>query len=81
MSNTFSDTLRDVTLRIEVGSAVTSDLAVENLDLSTIELSQAVRRSVIARRAGGPRRSPNFLSMTEVRFPPAVVSMPASRAA
>ncbi len=48
---TFVQTLRDETLRIEVGAPAVSGLAVENLELSTPAVSQAVRRSVIERRA------------------------------
>ena len=65
----FIGTLRDETLRIEVGAAVAADLAVENLDLSTLTLAQAVRASVIVRRADPPRCSRNELSMWEVRLP------------
>ncbi|HTC80067.1 MAG TPA: hypothetical protein VK848_00865 [Acidimicrobiia bacterium] len=75
MSNAYLDTLRDEALRIEVGPAAVSDLAVENLELSTPTLSGSVRRSVVARRAAaapattGLRR--NRLAMQEVRLPPA----------
>src|SRR5438067_3816552 len=51
MATTFAQTLRDETLRLEVGAPAVSDLAVENLDLSTASLTRAVRRSVIERRA------------------------------
>lgn len=73
MSNGFLDTLRDETLRIEVGPAASSDLAVENLDLSTATLSRTVRQSVIARRAERPVTtglSHNRLMMHEVILPP-----------
>lgn len=51
MRPTFLQTLRDETLRTELGSAVLADLAVENLELTTPARSQAVRRSIIERRA------------------------------
>ncbi len=51
MQKTFLRTVGDETLRIELGSAVLSDLAVENLELSTPARTRAVRRSVIQRRA------------------------------
>jgi len=73
--------VEDETLRIEVGSAATSDLAVENIELSTEEISRAVRRSVIARRAGITGLSTNRLRMGEVRLPDAVVSAREPRAA
>ncbi len=60
MSNTFITTLRDETLRIEVGSTAASDLAVENIELSTPDLSQAVRASVIVRRAASFDRAMTF---------------------
>ena len=74
MATTFAQTLRDETLRLEVGSPVLSDLAVENLELSTATLSRAVRRSVIERRAAGPvvrMPGPNRLEMSEVVLPDA----------
>lgn len=49
--STFLQTLRDETLRAELGADVLRDLAVENLELSTTDLSQAARRSTIERRA------------------------------
>ena len=73
MSNGFLDTLRDETLRIEVGSAASSDLAGENLDLSTATLSRTVREAVIVRRAERPVTtglSHNRLLMHEVMLPP-----------
>jgi hypothetical protein len=48
---TFLQVVRDETLRLELGSGVLSDLAVENLDLSTPARSLAVRQTVIERRA------------------------------
>ena len=74
MATTFAQTLRDETLRLEVGSPVLSDLAVENLELSTATLSRAVRRSVIERRAAAPvvrMPGPNRLEMGEVVLPDA----------
>ena len=73
MSNTFITTLRDETLRIEVGATAASDLAVENIELSTPDLSRAVRASVIVRRAEPPRPSRNGLSMYEVCLPDAPI--------
>jgi len=73
MSNAYLHTLRDEVLRIEVGPAVASDLAVENLDLSTPALSRAVRLSIITRRAERPvvtGLSRNRLTMYEVVLPP-----------
>ena len=72
MATTFIQTLRDETLRLEVGSPVVSDLAVENLELSTPALSRAVRRSVIERRVVEPvvrMPGPNRLEMNDVRLP------------
>jgi len=74
MSNAYLDTLRDEVLRIEVGPAAASGLAVENLELSTPTLSGAVRRSVIVRRAERPvvtGLTHNRLSMLDVLLPPA----------
>lgn len=51
MRPTFIQILRDETLRTELGPAVVADLAVENLELTTPARSQAVRRSIIERRA------------------------------
>ena len=51
MRKTFLQTIRDETLRMELGSVVLSDLAVENLELTTPTRSQAVRQTVIERRA------------------------------
>lgn len=47
---TFLQTLRDETLRTELGAAVVRDLAVENLELSTRARSEAVCRATIERR-------------------------------
>jgi hypothetical protein len=72
MALTFVQTLRDETLRLEVGSPVVSDLAVENLELSTPALSRAVRRSVIERRVVEPvvrMPGPNRIEMHEVVLP------------
>ena len=74
MATTFVQTLRDETLRIEVGSPVVSQLVVENLELSSPQLSRAVRQSVIERRAAVPVvRMPgaNRLEMHEVELPDA----------
>jgi len=72
---TFVQTLRDETLRIEVGAPAVSGLAVENLELSTPAVSQAVRRSVIERRAATEpvvrMPGPNRLEMYEVVLPDA----------
>ena len=51
MRPTFLQTVRDETLRAELGPEVVAGLAVENLDLSTPDRSAAVRRSAIERRA------------------------------
>jgi hypothetical protein len=48
---TFLQFLRDETLRGELGAAVLADMAVENLELSTPDRTQAVRRTIIERRA------------------------------
>jgi hypothetical protein len=75
MAMTFVQSLRDETLRLEVGSPVLSGLAVENLELSTPTLSRAVRRSVIERRVVAPvvvrMPTPNRLGMNEVALPDA----------
>jgi hypothetical protein len=74
MAMTFIQTLRDETLRLEVGGPVVSDLAVENLELSTPALSRAVRRSVIERRVVEPMvrmPGPNRIEMYEVDLPDA----------
>ena len=75
MAMNFVQTLRDETLRIEVGAPVVSDLAVENLELSSPAVSQAVRRSVIERRAVTEpvvrMPGPNRLEMYEVVLPDA----------
>jgi hypothetical protein len=76
MSSTFAEMLRDETLRIEIGAAAVSDLAVENLGLLTADLSRAVRGSVIVRRADGSCVGANQLALDEVRLPPAVVAVP-----
>ena len=66
----FFETLRDETLRIEVGAAVAADLAAENIELSTPDLSGAVRRSIIIRRGERQGLSANVLRMDEeVRSP------------
>ena len=51
MRETFFQMLNDETLRTELGQAVVADLAVENLELSSLATSMAVRRSIIERRA------------------------------
>jgi hypothetical protein len=51
MRESFFQILHDETLRTELGQAVVADLAVENLELSSPATSQAVRRTVIERRA------------------------------
>jgi hypothetical protein len=74
MAMTFVQTLRDETLRLEVGAPVLSDLAVENLELSSPALSQAVRQSVIGRRVVETvvrMPGPNRLEMHEVVLPDA----------
>ena len=74
MAMTFVESLRDETLRFEVGSPVLSDLAVENLELSTPSLTRAVRQSVIERRVAEPvvrMPGPNRLEMYEVVLPDA----------
>jgi hypothetical protein len=74
MAMTFVQSLRDETLRLEVGSPVVSGFAVENLELSTPALSRAVRRSVIARRVVEPvvrMPGPNRIDMDEVALPDA----------
>ena len=74
MATTFVQTLRDETLRIEVGSPVLSQLAVENLELSSPERSRAVRRTIIERLAAEPvvrMPGPNRLEMAEVELPDA----------
>ena len=74
MATTFIRTLQDETLRLEVGGPALSDLAVENLDLSTPALSRAVRRSIIERRVAEPvvrMPGPNRLEMFEVDLPDA----------
>ena len=75
MATTFVQTLRDETLRIEVGSPVLSQLAVENMELSSPQMSQAVRQSIIERRVAEPvvtrMPGPNRLEMFEVHLPDA----------
>jgi hypothetical protein len=74
MAMTFVQSLRDETLRLEVGSPVLSDLAVENIELSTPILSRAVRQSVIERRVAQPvvrMPGPNRLEMHDVVLPDA----------
>ena len=51
MRATFFQMLNDETMRTELGAAVVADLAVENLELSSLATSMAVRRSIIERRA------------------------------
>jgi len=51
MRETFFQILNDETLRTELGAAVVADIAVENLELSSLATSMAVRRSIIERRA------------------------------
>jgi hypothetical protein len=51
MRKSFFQILHDETLRTELGQAVVADLAVENIELSTLATSMAVRRTVIERRA------------------------------
>ena len=51
MRESFFNILHDETLRTELGAAVVADLAVENLELSSLATSMAVRRSIIERRA------------------------------
>ena len=72
MSTTYFELLRNETLRIEVGPEAVADLAVENVQLSTEDLSRAVRSSVLVRRAGAPRRTANLLMMADVRLPTVV---------
>jgi hypothetical protein len=81
MSVTFFETLRDETLRIEIGAAAASGLAVENVELSTRDLSGAVRGSIIVRRADGPGLSANQLAMDEVGLPAPVLPVLEPRAA
>ena len=75
MAMTFVESLRDETLRVEVGSPVMSALAVENVELSTATLSRAVRQSIIERRVIEPvvvrMPGPNRLEMSEVSLPDA----------
>jgi hypothetical protein len=74
MAMTFVQSLRDETLRLEVGSPVLSDLAVENIELSTPTLSRAVRQSVIERRVVQRvvrMPGPNRLEMHDVVLPDA----------
>ena len=77
MAMTFVQSLRDETLRLEVGSPVLSGLAVENLELSTPTLTRAVRQSVIERRVVVPAvpvvrmPGPNRIEMHEVALPDA----------
>jgi hypothetical protein len=51
MRESFFQMLHDETLRTELGQAVVADLATENIVLSTLATSQAVRRTIIERRA------------------------------
>ena len=77
MATTFTQTLQDETLRLELGCPVLSGLAVENLVLSTPTLSRAVRQSVIERRVVEPivrMPGPNRLEMHEVELPHAAVA-------
>jgi hypothetical protein len=50
MRQSFFQILHDETLRTELGAVVVAGLAVENLELTTLATSQAVRRSAIERR-------------------------------
>ena len=73
---TFVQTMRDETLRIEVGPPALAGLAVENVDLSTPAMSRAVRQSVIQRRVDERvsvvrMPGPNRLEMHEVVLPDA----------
>ena len=73
---TFVQTIRDETLRIEVGRPALAGLAVENLELSTPAMSRAVRQSVIERRVSERvsvvrMPGPNRLEMHEVVLPDA----------
>jgi hypothetical protein len=84
---TLFQALRDETFRTEIGSAALSDLAVENLSLSTPDISTAVRRSIIERRAAagspvvGSLPTGNRLRMDEVALPGTVTTVVRSRAA
>ena len=78
---TFFVMLRNEALRVEIGAGAVSELAVENIGLSTRELSRAVRRSVIVRRAGGTGLSANRLRMEEVGLPETLVPTREPRAA
>jgi hypothetical protein len=74
MAMTFVASLRDETLRLEVGASVVADLTVENLELSTASLSRAVRESVIERRVAEPlvrMPGPNRIEMHEAALPDA----------
>lgn len=51
MRPTFMQTLRDETLRAELGAEVVAGLATENLELSTPARSAAVRSVVISGRS------------------------------
>ena len=51
MRESFFQILHDETLRTELGQAVVADLAVENLQLSTLATSMAVRRTIIEHTA------------------------------
>lgn len=48
----FQRMVSDETMRIELGRDVVAALALENLDLSTPANSEAVRRFIVANRAG-----------------------------
>ena len=78
MATTFIETLRDETLRMEVGAQAVSGLAVENVELSTPDISRMVRQSIIERRLATTVPStvvrmpgPNRLEMHEVHLPEA----------
>ena len=75
MATTFVQTLRDETLRIEVGSPALSQLAVENMELSSPQMSRAVRQSIIERLVDDPvvtrMPGPNRLEMCDVHLPDA----------
>ena len=50
MSESFFQILHNETLRTELGAAVVAGLAVENLELSCLATSMAVRRTIIEHR-------------------------------
>lgn len=73
MATSYVQTLRDEALRIEIGSPVLAQLAVENVELSSPRMSRSVRRSIIERLAEPIVRmpGPNRLDMYEVQLPDA----------